>query len=417
MIRTSGLALALGLLTAAAFIPAASAQTLTVWGSESQSDPLVGELWAEIAARFEAKHEGVTVEYMQPTGNISNGAVQAAIQSNAGPDVLLTNSGIGRVSIVANAGLVRPLAEQYAEFGWDQQLYPWLHEQLLAQFDGEIYEVPDGVDAIALWYHKDLFQENGWSLDGGWADFTATLDAIRGAGMEPIAVGVRGCCNGGHLFGNYMQAAAGSEVMGQVMRGETPWTDPAVVQGAQNIIDSVAAGHISQQMVGLDQDAAIRLWVNKRAAIFIGGPWFIGNVRQNGYDVENLGYATIPSDLADGSRATGGVGWSWFVPTSTDEPELAFAWIDHMLSDEIMTLRAEHATGNQIMSRDLPGVQPVVPVMTEVFAAAAEGVGFNPSVHIPGGALDTYYQVIGGLIGGQVSAEDGMAQLDARMGN
>ncbi|KKB11280.1 ABC transporter substrate-binding protein [Devosia geojensis] len=417
MTKPKGLALALGLLTSVVMAPAAYAQTLTVWGSEQQSDPLVAELWEEIATSFEAKHDGVSVEYMAPTGNISNGAVQAAIQSNAGPDVLLTNSGIGRVTIVAEAGLVLPLSDQYAEYGWDTKLYPWLYEELKTQFDGELYEVPDGIDAIGLWYHKDLFEQNGWSLDGGWADFTATLDSIRGAGMEPIAVGVRGCCNGGHLFGNFLQAAAGSEVMGHVMKGEVQWADPAPLSGAQNLIEAVKAGYISPQMTGLDQDAAIRLWVNKRAALFVGGPWFIGNVRQNGYDVANLGYAPIPSDLPEGSRPTGGVGWSWMVPTSSDQPELAFAWIDHMLSDEIMTLRAEHPTGNQMMSRDLPDIQPAVAVMSEVYAAAAEGVGYNPSVYIPGAALDTYYQVIGGLIGGQVSAGDGMAQIDARMGD
>jgi raffinose/stachyose/melibiose transport system substrate-binding protein len=422
MMKTTGLmksAALLAALTGAAFaVPAAAhAQNLVVWGSDLQADPLVNELWQEIKTRFEAANPGVTIQYMPPTGNISDGAVQAAIQSDAGPDVLLTNSGIGRVTIVANAKLVQPLTAEYEELGWKDKIYPWLYEQLSTQFDGEIYEVPDGVDAIGLWYHRDLFEENGWSLDGGWADFTATLDAVKAAGVEPIAVGIRNCCNGGHLIGNYLQAAAGSQMMGQVVSGDVAWTDPAVVAGARNLVDSVKAGHINPQMTSLDQDAAIRLWANKRAAIFFGGPWLINNVRQLDYDLSNLGYATIPSDLEDGSKPTGGVGWSWMVPVSSKQPELAMKWIDFMLSEEIMMLRAEHETGSQLMARDLPEVEPVVPVMAEVFAAAAEGVGYNPSVYIPGSALDTYYQVIGGLVGGQVSPEDGLGQIEAKMGD
>ncbi|GLQ53359.1 ABC transporter substrate-binding protein [Devosia nitrariae] len=420
--KTNGLMKSTAMLAAlagAAFaVPATvQAQNLVVWGSDLQADPLVNELWQEIKTRFEEANPGVTIEYMPPTGNISDGAVQAAIQSEAGPDVLLTNSGIGRVTIVANAKLVQPLTAQYEELGWKDKIYPWLYEQLSTQFNGEIYEVPDGVDAIAIWYHKDMFEENGWSLEGGWADFTATLDAIKAAGVEPIAVGIRNCCNGGHLIGNFLQAAAGPQMMGEVVAGEVPWTDPAVVAGAQNLVDSVKAGHINPQMTSLDQDAAIRLWANKRAAIFFGGPWFINNVRQLDYDLANLGYATIPSDLDDGSRPTGGVGWSWMVPVSSKQPELAMKWIDFMLSEEIMMLRAEHQTSSQLMARDLPDVEPVVPVMGEVFAAAAEGVGYNPSVYIPGSALDTYYQVIGGLVGGQVSPEDGLAQIEAKMGD
>ena len=85
---------------------------------------------------------------MPPTGTISNGAVQAAIQSDAGPDVILTNSGIGRISVVKNAKQVMPLTEQYEKRGWKDKIYPWLYTELKGQFGGEIYEVPDGLDAL-----------------------------------------------------------------------------------------------------------------------------------------------------------------------------------------------------------------------------------------------------------------------------
>lgn len=114
---------------------------------------------------------------------------------------------------------------------------------------------------------------------------------------------------------------------------------------------------------------------------------------------------------------TGGIGWSWMVPTSSKQPDLAMKWIDYILSDEVMRFRAEHPTGTQISPRELEGIKPVVPVMAEIFAAAANGVGYNPSVYMPGSALDTYFQVIQGLIGGQLTAEDGLAQLQAKMTN
>ena len=411
-----GLLAALALTTSLAITGTAAAQTLTVWGDENLSDPHVRPLWDEIAAMFEKDNPGVTVEYMLPTGNISNGAVQAAIQSNAGPDVMLTNSGIGRTTIVVNAKLVAPLTQYYDELGWDEKLYPWLYNLLKTQFDGEIYEVPDGVDAIAMWYHKDLAEENGWVFDAGWDAFEQTLQKMKDAGMEPIAVGARGCCNGGHMFGNFLQAAAGRETMGKVVGGEIDWTSEAPLTGAEHIVKAVENGWINPQMSGVDQDGATRLWANKRAGIFFGGPWFIRNVRQLDYDLTNLGYAPIPSDVEDGSVPTGGVGWSWYIPSTSDEPELASKWIDHILSDEVIKMRIEHPANTQIMMREIEGVEPGEPAMTPVFDAAAVAVGYNPSVHIPGSALDTYYQVIGGLIGGQVSARDGLSQIDSKMG-
>jgi len=418
MKRRHLLASAVAVLAAAgtsSFPSLAQAQTLTVWATDQLAQPLVAELWNKLKADFEAANPGVTVEYMPPTGTISNGAVQAAIQSNAGPDVLLTNSGIGRVSTVVNAKLIQPLTAHYTDMGWKDKIFPWLYDILGSQFGGEIYEVPDGIDAIGLWYHKDMFAEHGWSIGGSWADFEALLQKIKDAGLEPLAVGPRNGANGGHLMGNFLQAAAGSAVMGEVVTGKKAWTDPEPLLGAERVVEFAKKGFISPQMAGLDQEGAMRMWINERAAIFFGGPWFIGNARAGEYPLDNMGFATIPSDIAGESKPTGGIGWSWMIPTSSKQPELAAKWIDFILSDEVMRYRAEHPTGNQISPREMPDIKPVVPVMVDVFAAAAKGVGYNPSVYVPGSATDTYFQVIQGLIGGQVSAADGMAQLQAKM--
>lgn len=409
-------ALSLAILNVLAGVAPAQSQTLVVWATDLLAEPVTAELWTKIKGDFEAANPGVTVKYMQPTGNISNGAVQAAIQSNVGPDVLVTTAGVGRVAILANAKLVRPLTAEYVKRGWKDKFHPWIYKQLSNQFGGEIYEVPDDVDAIGIWYHKDMFSKNDWSLKGGWADFQSTLDKIKASGIEPIAVGIRNSTSGGHLFGSYLQAAAGRTVMGHVVSGTIPWTDPRVVKGAQNLIDAVKAGHVNPKMVSLDRDAAVRLWANKRAALFFAGVWFTETVRRVGYDLSNLGYATIPSDLEDGSAPMGNVNMSWMVPVSSRQPELAMKWIDFMQTDKITRLRAEHITANSLPVRDVPDLNPAVPVRRDVFVAAAKGMGYNPTGYIPGGALDTYYQVIGGLIGGQVSARDGLAQIQTKMG-
>ena len=235
-------------------VTAAQAQTLVMWGPEQITEPLVAELWNGIKADFEAANPGVTVEFMPPTGNISDGAVQAAIQSSAGPDVMLTNSGIARVTTVVNAALVAPLTAAYTERGWDKQIYPWLYDELKSQRGGEIYEVPDGIDAIGLWYHKDIFAENGWTIGGGWADFEALLQQIKDKGLEPLAVGPRNGANGGHLMGNFFQSAVGSSAMGDVVNGNKPWTDAEPVLGAERVVDFAKRGFISPNMGGLDQD-------------------------------------------------------------------------------------------------------------------------------------------------------------------
>lgn len=76
--------------------------------------------------------------------------------------------------------------------------------------------------------------------------------------------------------------------------------------------------------------------------------------------------------------------------------------------------RAGSGKHDDLPPRD-PRREPPTPVLKDIFAAAAGGVGYNPSVYLPGTVLDTYFQVIQGLISGQIGGEDGMKQLQAKM--
>jgi len=415
MQRRTLLASALAALAATGSLAtAAQEDTLVMWGPEQITEPLIAELWNGIKADFEAANPGVTVEFMPPTGTISNGAVQAAIQSNAGPDVVLTNSGIARVTTVVDAKLVAPLTTAYTERGWDKQLYPWLYEALKAQRGGEIYEVPDGLDALGVWYHKDMFAENGWTVPGSYADFLTLLQQIKDKGINPIAIGPRTTGSAGHLFGNMLQAASGTETVGNAIAGELDWSDPSIVLGAVRLRELVDKGFIDKEMAALDLDGAARLWFNKRAAMFVAGPWFTANARKAGYDLANAGFAPMPSDSGV-AKPTGGVGWSWMIPTNSKQPELAMKWIDFILSDTVMKRRAENAASTMLYPRALDGVNPPTPILSEIFASAANGVGYNPSVYLPASVLDTYFQVIQGLISAQITGEEGMAQIQAKM--
>jgi raffinose/stachyose/melibiose transport system substrate-binding protein len=391
------------------------AQTLKMWGPEQITEPLIAELWKGIKADFEAANPGVKVEFIPPTGTISNGAVQAALQSDAGPDVVLTNSGIGRVTVVKNAKLVAPLTAQYENRGWKGKIYPWLYSELKGQFGGEIYEVPDGLDALGVWYHKDMFAQKGWAIPKTWQDFVTLMKKIDAAGVQPLAIGPRTTGSAGHLFGNLLQSASGTAAVGKAVSGKLSWTDPTMVTGAARLRELVDAGLIKKEMAGLDLEGASRLWFTKRAAMFVAGPWFTANARKAGYDLANAGYAPMPSDLAGESKPTGGVGWSWLLPANSKQPELALKWIDFMLSDAVMKKRAQHAASTMIYPRELPGIEPPTPVLKDIFAAAAKGVGYNPSVYLPGSVLDRYFQVIQGLISAQITGEQGMAEIQAKM--
>lgn len=76
-----------------------------------------------------------------------------------------------------------------------------------------------------------------------------------------------------------------------------------------------------------------------------------------------------------------------------------------------MLMRANHPTSWMVYPRELPPFEPAVPALSEVYAAAEGGVGFNPSVYIPGNVLEAYYQVIQDLVGGMITPQNGMDMI------
>jgi raffinose/stachyose/melibiose transport system substrate-binding protein len=315
---------------------------------------------------------------------------------------------------VVDAKLVAPLTTAYTERGWDKQIYPWLYDVLKGQRAGEIYEVPDGLDVLGIWYHKDMFAENGWTIPATYTEFLDLMAEIKEKGIMPIAIGPRTAGSAGHLFGNMLQSASGIANVGQAVSGTLPWTDPAMLPGAVRLRELVDLGYIDKEMAALDLDGASRLWFNKKAAMFVAGPWFTANARKAEYDLNNASFAAMPSDVGP-AMPTGGIGWSWMIPTNSKQPELAMKWIDFILSDEVMKKRAESTASTMLYPRELPDVVPPTPILGEIFKVGAMGVGYNPSVYLPAAVVDTYFQVIQGIISAQITGEDGMAQIEAKM--
>lgn len=275
------------------FSTVVNGQVLHVWGSSVQ--PEIKDMWDQLKAAFEAEHPGVTVEYIIPTVSVDDGAVQAAIRSGAGPDVLLTNAGVGRVGLLAQAGLIEPLTDLYAEQGWDERLHLWLLDDLKQQYEGTLYEFPDGLDAIGLWYHRDILEQYGWDLPDTYDEFLALGDMIKEQGVFPLIVGPRSDFNGGHLFGNIIQATAGRQVMEAVIYGDGAWNQPELVEAAERLRQLVEGGYIPQEAVSLDFSEASRLWFNKRAVFLVAGPWLVNNARTAEVVMDDFGYIPMPS--------------------------------------------------------------------------------------------------------------------------
>ena len=368
--------------------------------------------WDRAAASFKDK-TGITVDQTITTGTVEDGTVPTALKSGAGPDTVIVNAGPARVGFLAQTGLIRPLNDGYAQYGWDSRLVPDLWDRLKTQ--SKIYEFPGAVDVIYWDYNKDVFTKVGIQPPNTFDELTANFDKLKSNGFYPIVLGVLSGFAGGWLFGNLLQAAAGKGAVADVLFAQGSWDQPEFVHAAQILQDWAKKEYIPQAATTLTDQQAVPLFINKQGAMYCVGTWAIPTFTDGNMDLETVDTFVTPKISAAGSALpTGGFANSWVVATNAKNPEAAYKWIDHVFSDEVVLDELNDPNNGTIPTVKTPaGAKPGRLVAKAIDVLNREGVGYNPSVHVAASIVQVYYQSLQGLLSNQVTPAQAMADVQA----
>ena len=194
-----------------------------------------------VVAAFEETHPDIDVELTTTTLSFEDGSVQTHLRSGAGADVLLLNSGPGRIGLIAEAGLVLDVSDLYAD-GIDAS-YP---DDVLSQitYDDAIYEIAEGRDIFQLHVNAALFEDAGVDVPTSWDELLDVCEPLADSGVRPLAVGARDNYAGGWLLGTLVQSAVGVEPVRDVLFGDASIAASGPVEGGQHLADLIEAGCI-----------------------------------------------------------------------------------------------------------------------------------------------------------------------------
>ncbi|MDD9948648.1 MAG: extracellular solute-binding protein, partial [candidate division Zixibacteria bacterium] len=144
------------------------------------------EFFLECARTYEQEHEGVVIDlYGDPR---IHDKVRVRILERSFPEV--TNARLNYWALIRNGDLL-PLDEFLDQPNWEGDR-TWRESFLpgtLAQYthEGKTYGVPLMASAYAVWYNKNMFEENGWEPATTWEEFLELCEEIKAAGMWPLA--------------------------------------------------------------------------------------------------------------------------------------------------------------------------------------------------------------------------------------
>lgn len=367
-----------------------------------------------VVEEFRKRHPGITVEYSVGELSFEDGSVQTLLRSGQAPDVLLVNSGPGRVGLLAEAGLIAPL--DYERHGLAERYQPAVLDQITRQGGGTPYEVVEGLDIFQVYVNEGLLAKAGVRAPTTFDELVATCGPLAASGVRPIVAGVRNNFAGGWLLGALVQASAGTKAMEEVIYGEGAFDQPSIVRGGTMLRDLITAGCIDAgQAAALDQEQAQAAFLNGEAAMSVLPQGALAERRAEGGDVSGFGAFPMPTpDAGAPAVPTAGLAHSWVLATGSDATDAAYAWFEWVSSPDYLKLAV--ANGMTLAPATVvPADVTLDPAVQDAVGELAKGAGYNPSVYLPAPVKDAWYQAVQGIITGSATPEAAMAQVQAAL--
>jgi len=280
---------------------------------------------------------------------------------------------------------------------------------------GRVYGIPvSPVSTSSFFYNVDVFNELGLAEPDSYDDFIAVAAALDEAGYVPVL----------HQGKNvwmwpmwYFETAA--QTMGdsiaktvQNLRGEAKFTDAPDVEALARIGQFVDDGILDRDSLSVDWDGMRSAFASQQSAVYYGGTWELPWIEANVVDFE-WGVFEFPQ-LADvpGTRGHGGgpdSGYCIYSGVSEEALPHAVAFLEYLSRPDIAD---KHLGIMEPLATSIKGV-------TVVESAIADDLRSN---HFPNTARfldwiwpteinDAFQSAIQGIVGGTITAEEGMASI------
>ncbi|WP_250445153.1 ABC transporter substrate-binding protein [Actinotalea sp. C106] len=310
---------------------------LRLWHYENPTSAM-GVAWEEAMAVFE-EETGATVEFEERSFEQIRTTASQVLNSDQAPDVLEYNKGNATAGLLASQGLLMPLDDAVAEYGWDEQLAPAL--QTTARYDergimgsGSWYGVPTYGEFVQVYYNVDMFEEAGVEVPTTLAEFEEVLATFTEQGVTPLAQAA-GEYPTGQLWYQLALTQADRDWVDayQLYTDEVDWQGEEITYATETVKEWVDAGYISTDATGLTAEDAGTGFINGTYPIFFSGSWWQGR-----FTDEITGYEWGTFLFPGAEMSPGSAGNMWVIPERSQNAELAQEFIDITMRPEIQAL-------------------------------------------------------------------------------
>ncbi|WP_404380126.1 extracellular solute-binding protein [Knoellia locipacati] len=329
--------------------------TLTVWSWRVEDEAAYNKIFDA----YEAKNEGVTVEFKPFKATEYNKVLATGLAGSDGPDVPQVRS-YGQVEPTIASGSLVPLDGKVDLSGWDENVV----NSAKSKADGKLYSVPLARQTVQMFYNKGLFEKNGITeAPKTWTDFTAAGDKLLAAGVTPIAVGAK---DDWTLPIVHEVLAAprfgGAAFQKDVLSGQKSFTDPNFVASID--VFKQLTKYFPKNVTGVAVTDAQTLFSAEKAAMFPGGSFDMAVLKKANPNID-LGVFEVPAPTGSPEEKTTTPGWAdgnFAVNAKSPNQEAALELVKWMSTKEFGQMVADEV--KQISA--VPGVTYNDPLLKQM---------------------------------------------------
>lgn len=300
-------------------------------------------------------------------------ATRTALAAGQGPDIVYTD-GPSVAANLAQAGQLLALDTYAQSLGWNDRLIPWA--TAVSKVNGQLYSIPAELETLVVYYNKDLFAKNGWTVPTTVDELTALAQKVDAAGVIPFAHANSEYKGADAWYvSEFLNHVAGPLAVKSALNGTAPWT-------ADGMVESISLLNTYQQngwfMGGLDKyytttfAAAHEALASGKAAMDLDGTWFLGDIKA-AFEAsgQNLGWFPMPSK--DGTPILDlSIGNSLSINKSSAHPDAAAEFVTWLLSPAGQYQTAVNGTNPHPVPADPHVMSALDPMLAEILGQLAD---------------------------------------------
>jgi raffinose/stachyose/melibiose transport system substrate-binding protein len=246
-------------------------------------------------------------------------------------------------------------------------------------YNGKVYSISTGIVATdGIFYNKDMFDKNGWTVPTKWSEFETLLKAIKAKGIAPLGVAGKDKWPL-NLLTMGLEASIFDDqekFVEGLWKGTAKYTDPQPLE-IYTKVKTLMDNYTINGFMGVDYGTLPTLFTTGKVAMVADGSWDAGT-----WDKANMKYGYFPvpgsEDPAKNANLAGKYDLTWHIDAKGKNTAGALKWLEEFSKAEnyVSWVKAAGFEPTQDVKVDSPFSTSIAPYLKN-FKLAYEQVFIN----------------------------------------